>query len=383
MEDIYLDNAATTPLHPQATKAMSWAMEEGFANPSSLHRLGVEIEAQLDKAREEVAGLLAVKPEGVFFTSGGTEANNLAIQGALNSNRGRLLVSAVEHPSVREVFRQLERRGHQVVWLQVNKKGVVDLEKLEAELNQPVQLVSIMAVNNETGTIQPLKEICPLVRKKQPRALIHVDAVQAPGKVDFSPLSLGVDLASVSAHKIHGPKGVGALYAVRPQLLTPLFFGGGQEGNLRSGTENTIGIIGFGAAAAVARRQREQWRQRLNELRQRFVAGLSDLGALIVSPADGSPHIVAASFPGHKGEVLLQALSEQGVYVSTGAACSGKKGNMSYVAEAMGLGRDAVHGMLRFSFSPLNTLEETDRALAALAGVLEQLAFVRGRGMGQ
>lgn len=377
MDQIYLDNAATTPLHPQVRKTIAAALEEYFANPSSLHSLGLAVEEQLDKARSEVADLLAVDSNRIFFTSGGTEANNLAIQGS--NIRGRLLVSAVEHPSVREVFRHLEQQGHDVRWLAVDNRGVVDLNGLEHALDKPVQFVSVMAVNNETGSIQPLEQICRLVRAQSPDAIIHVDAVQALGKVAFAPETLGADLVSISSHKIHGPKGVGALYVSRPRLLHPLFMGGGQEGNLRSGTENTVGIIGFGAAAAVWHKQREQWQQGLAEMRARFVAGLTRLGAQIISPPDGSSHILAASFPGHRGQVLLQALSERGVFVSTGAACSGKKGNLSYVAEAMALGDEVIRGMLRFSFSPLNTGDELDRALVALAEVLQELAFIRGR----
>ena len=380
MQQVYLDNAATTPLLPEVKAAVNDAIGH-YANPSSLHRIGADAEKRLNIARAEVSGLLNVSPANLIFTSGGTEANNLAIKGLLarTSRRARIITSAIEHPSVLEVFKTLAADGWDVVILPVDRFGRVEISALEKALDQPTVLVSIMAVNNETGVIQPLEQIIQSVRKLQPQALVHVDAVQAPGKIDFNPCKLGVDMVSISAHKIHGPKGIGALYVAKRDLLRPLLEGGGQEGALRSGTENVLGVAGFGRAAGLARQNMQAWHRQVRELRTRFTAGLADLSCQIISPGDGVPHILAVSFPGYRGEVLLQALSEHGVYVSTGAACSGKKGNMSHVAEAMGLNQETSTGLLRFSFSIQNTFEEIDYALVRIKQVVTDLAFVRGR----
>jgi len=380
MRQVYLDNAATTPLHPQVKQAIQGAMAE-YANPSSLHSLGAGVEKLLSQARAEVAGLLKVNAANLVFTSGGTEANNMAIKGALarSGRKGRLVTSSIEHPSVMEVYRRLESEGWDVVRIPVDDGGQVQLEALEQALAQPTALVSIMAVNNETGVIQPLEKAMELIRARQPRALVHVDAVQAPGKVEFRLADLGVDLASVSAHKIHGPKGIGALYLRNRDLINPVLDGGGQEGGLRSGTENVLGIIGFGEAARLAKDGFAQNLAHVAGLRSRFVDGMEGLSGQIVSPEDGVPHILAVSFPGFRGEVLLQALSAHNVFVSTGAACSGKKGNLSHVAEALGLDDESRLGLIRFSFSSMNTEEEVVYALTKMEEVLAELAFVRGR----
>jgi cysteine desulfurase len=380
MQQVYLDNAATTPLHPEVKDAVIEAMDL-YANPSSLHRIGADAEKLVTSSRKEVAGLLNVSSGNLVFTSGGTEANNLAIKGLLarTGRKGRIITSAIEHPSVMEVMKSLDGQGWDVVTLPVDGRGRVVISAFEEALTQPTVLVSIMAVNNETGAVQPLEQIAKLVREKQPQALIHVDAVQAPGKLDFNPSRIGLDMVAVSAHKIHGPKGIGALYVARRDLLSPLLNGGGQEGALRSGTENVMGIAGFGRAAALARKHSQLWLSRVTDLRRQFTSGLVDVCCTIISPEDGAPHIIAVSFPGFRGEVLLQALSGYGVYVSTGAACSGKKGNMSHVAQALGLDEETSSGLLRFSFSALNTSEEIDFALAKIKQVLAELAFVRGR----
>lgn len=375
-----MDNAATTPLHPQVKQAMTEAMDY-YANPSSLHHLGAEVEKMVSRARTQVAGLLHARSGDILFTSGGTEANNLAIKGSL-SRRGRperLVTSSIEHPSVLEVFRRLEKEGWDVYRLPVDSQGQLELKALEAAMQLPVALVSIMAVNNEIGSRQPLAEAVNLVKTLQPQALVHIDGVQAPGKIDLDAARLGADFISLSAHKIHGPKGVGALYVARGDLLSPLWEGGGQERGLRSGTENVLGIVGFGQAASLVRENYSSALQQVTALRHRFLIGLQDLPCEIISPPQGVPHIVAVSFPGFRGEILLQALSGYGVYVSTGAACSGKKGNLSHVVEALGLDKETALGLLRFSFSVFNTVAEIDYALAKTRQVLDELAFVRGR----
>jgi cysteine desulfurase len=379
MEKSYLDNAATTPVSPLVADAISAALTL-YANPSSLHGPGVEAEKQVDAARANVARLLGVSPASLVFTSGGTEANNLAIKGFLarSRQRGRLVTSSIEHPSVLEVFKEFEMQGWEVLRLPVDDRGQVQLKALEEALAQPVQFLSIMAVNNETGAIQPLKEIVGLVRALQPDVCIHVDAVQALGKIPFRPQELGVNLASISAHKIHGPKGIGALYTDRRDLLLPLICGGGQEGGLRSGTENLLGIIGFGSGAQEIEANMANNLSHVAKLRHQFLQGLQDLPCKVIS-SDGVSHIIAVSFPGFRGEVLLHALSAYGVYVSTGAACSGKKGQLSHVAEAMGLERKTAEGLLRFSFSALTTEDEVEYALQKIRQVLDDLSFVLGR----
>ncbi len=378
MPEIYFDNAASTPLHPLVADGMVESLQK-FANPSSLHRPGFVAEQQVQAARQQVADLLRVNADKMFFLPGGTEANNLAIGGSLRRNKGRVLVSQVEHPSVREVCLHLEREGWPVKWIAVDGQGRVDLSHLAELAAEPVQLVTVMAANNETGTIQPLDEICRQIRQQHPRALIHVDAVQAVGKMDFEPEALGVDMVSISAHKMLGPKGIAALYVANPQGIKPLLFGGGQEESLWPGTENTWAITGLGITAQLWLENGDAWRAKLDGLRRKLVRGLTDLGGCIISPADGVPHILAVSFPGHKGEVLVNAFSAKGLYVSTGAACSGKKGAVSHVAQAMGIKDDVAQAMLRFSLSPLNQAQEVDKALGIVEEVLQELDYVRGR----
>ncbi|MTI96859.1 MAG: cysteine desulfurase [Firmicutes bacterium] len=379
MQKVYLDNAATTFLHPDVIAAMQTVLETVPGNPSSLHQLGVEAEQVVNKARAQVAKLLAVRPEELYFTSGGTEANNLAIKGVLHSRSGQIVTTTIEHPSVREVVRALAARGRNVVTLPVNRQGEPDLALLDAALKEPTALISVMAVNNETGQMLPVEEIAKIVREKSPKTLIHVDAVQAPAKLLQAPGKLDIDMFSVSAHKIHGPKGVGALWVRRRDWLEPLFHGGGQEGSLRSGTENVSGIAGFGAAGKLAANNARDWVAVVERLRQRFVQGLEKLPCRLLFQGDCVPHIVAVAFPGFQAEILLQALSARGVYVSAGAACSGKKGNLSHVSQALGLTDTEARGVLRFSFSAFNTETQIDYALTSLENILDELAFVRGR----
>lgn len=379
MEQSYLDNAATTPLHPEVITAMTAALNH-YGNPSSLHSLGVEATKEIAGAREDVARLLGATPDKIIFTSGGTESNNLAIRGFLSRFRrpGRIVASAIEHPSVAETFGELEGLGWEVIRLPVDSQGKVILSELAAALAKPVELVSIMAVNNETGAIQPLAEAVDLVRSLQPRACFHSDGVQGAGKISLRS-SGELDLLSLSAHKIFGPKGAGALYVRKPELLSPLFKGGGQESGLRSGTENVLAITGFGRAARLARENLTIYQNRVIELKKYFLAGLGGLSCQIISPDDAVPHILAVAFPGFRGEVLLQALSAHRVFVSTGAACSGKKGEFGRIARAMGLSQEAADSMLRFSFSPFNTEDELDYALKKLREVLADLNYIKGR----
>lgn len=381
MKLIYLDNAATTKCLSGAAEAVAHCLIQEYGNPSSLHFMGLKAEKTLHTARDCVARLLGTEPEGIIFTSGGTEANILAIRGALGARPGRILVSPIEHPSVREVFLALAKEGWQVQWLPLDEEGLVDLDALAQALTQPVQMVSVMAVNNELGLIQPLPEIGALIRRLQPQTLFHTDAVQGPGKTPYLLGQTGADLISISAHKFHGPKGIGALYVSRGDLLKPLFLGGGQQGNLRSGTENVPGAAGMGEAARQFIEHGPAWYQHIAQLNQKLSEGIIALGGVILSSQKTcAPHILGAYLPGYRGEIILQALSAKGICITTGSACSGKKGKGSHLAEALNLPEEARLGQLRFSFSHFNTPGEVDETLAVLRETLTELAFVRGRG---
>ncbi len=391
--EIYLDNSATTRPRPEVVRAVSAAMEETYGNPSSLHRLGVRAEAVLRSARETIAGTLSVSPGEVTFTSGGTEANNLAIIGAaltLQQGGKHVITTAIEHPSVLRAFGLLEEHGFELTLLKPDGSGLVDAEAIREALRPDTVLVSTMYVNNETGAIQPLENMRGVIaaeraRRRRGRPLLwHVDAVQGYGKLPFYAQKLGADLATLSAHKIHGPKGVGALYVRRGVRLKPLLVGGGQESGVRAGTENVPGIAGFAEAARHAFRDLEGVAGQLRELKRLFIAGITARvpDAIINGPVDDNtllaPHIVNVSFPGIKGEVLVHYLEERGVYVSTGAACSSRRAEPSHVLKAMGLPGDRVASAIRFSFSPFNTIDDVQRVVSLLdVAVAELRVFAR------
>lgn len=380
---IYLDNAATTRPHPQVVAAMEDMLREVFGNPSSPHRLGIEAERRVRAAREAVARGLGVSPGEVVFTSGATEANNLAVLGAARAlaRRGRHIVaSAVEHPSVLAPCRALEAEGFRLTLVPVDEQGFVDPEAVAQALTEETVLVCIMHVNNEVGTIQPVAEVAQVVgnhRGRGFRPVLHVDAVQALGKVPVEPARWGVDLLSLSGHKIGGPKGVGALYVREGTRLVPLLHGGGQEGGLRSGTENVPGIVGLGRAVELAVAGQESAANRLAALRRRLIDRIETTvpGARLNGPREegAAPHIVNVSVPRTKGEVLLRCLEQAGVYASTGSACSSRKGAESHVLRALGLSPERIEGSLRFSLSPDTTEEEIDSAAASLATAVREV----------
>ncbi|MBR3503625.1 MAG: cysteine desulfurase [Clostridia bacterium] len=370
--EAYLDNSATTRPTDGVIDAMARCMRDGFYNPSSLYAPALNAEKAMRACREELAGALSVPAKGILFTSGGTEANNLAIIGSVSAMHGpqHLIVSAVEHPSVLEAFHYLEGLGHRLTVLRVDGAGQPDWTQLDEALSDPPALVSCMQVNNETGALPDIPRLVKAVREKAPKALIHVDGVQGFLRVPFD--ARQVDLYTMSSHKIHGPKGVGALYVRNGVRLIPRQLGGGQEGALRSGTENTPGIAGFREAAVemkaipglydmLMEKKRLLWR----EMR----SAVPD--ALLNGPAleDGAPHIVNISFPDVRGEVMLHALEGAGVYCSTGSACSSKKRHVSPVLLAMGLSPDRAEWALRFSLSP-HTTDDEIRYAARQAGVL-------------
>lgn len=367
--NIYLDYAATTPISPEVKEVMINHFDT-FGNPSSLHHLGVVAEKLIKQARKQVSDALGVNEREIIFTSGGTEANNLAIQGlTLNRTNARYITSQIEHPSVLGPFEWLEKNGADVVYLPVDEQGRVMLEALKSALSKETVLVSIMAVNNETGTIQPVQEIGTMIqtfnREFQAQVRFHVDAVQAFGKFTLMPEKLNVDAMSISAHKIGGPKGLGALYVKKGINLKPLMFGGQQEQGVRPGTENGLGIVAFGKAAELAKNHMAQRESYVKEIKATFIDALMQEPEIIINgtvDASASPYIINLSVMGVKGEVLLHTLEMKGLYVATGSACSSKKKVASHVLRAMKLNDARLEGAIRISFSHLTTIEEVKMA---------------------
>ncbi|MGB9780021.1 cysteine desulfurase family protein [Caldanaerobacter sp.] len=363
--EVYLDNSATTKVRKEVIDKMLEVLEEEYGNPSSLHRKGYQAEKLLKEARENVACLIGGRPEGIIFTSGGTESNNLAligVAGSLKKRGNHIISSTIEHPSILNVLKFLEESGFKVTYIEVDKKGKVNPEDVENAINDKTILISIMAVNNEIGTIEPIEEIASIAKRNG--VLFHVDAVQAAGKIEIDVKKQKLDMVSLSAHKIHGPKGVGALYLSEEVRISPIIFGGGQEKNIRSGTENMPGIVGFGVASRLAKESLEEVSQKLMELKKSLWEGISseikDVHLNGPEVEEGAPHILNVSFRGVRGEVLLHALEEEGIYVSTGSACSSKKRGESHVLKAIGLKGDLLEGAIRFSLGIFNTEKDID-----------------------
>jgi cysteine desulfurase len=382
--EIYLDNSATTQPLPDVMQAMLSMMETTYGNPSSLHKKGLLAEKEIDKARERVAKAIGVKKSEVLFTSGGTEANNLALFGAAKqyASRGKhIITTRIEHPSVYDAAEELEKRGYAVTYLPVSADGLVDAEDVKRAWREDTILVSVMYVNNETGAVQPIEKIGAFLKDKR-KTLLHVDAVQALGHIPLKIKEAGIDLLSVSAHKIHGPKGVGALFVRDGVQLTPLVYGGGQERGVRSGTENAPGIVGFGVAAEQAAKELVKSAAEMRELRdlliERIPAEIE--GARINTPCDhAAPHVVNVSIPGVRGEVLVHALETAGVFVSTGSACSSKEKIVSRVLQVMGLAECDLEGAIRISLSTATTREEVEAAIDILKSTVADLQMLSRR----
>ncbi len=369
---IYLDNSATTRPCGEAVAAMTEMLTEDWGNPSSVHSLGVQAERRLKEARRQVAALMGAEPERVFFTSGGTEADNWAIFSTAQrlGKRGRHIVTtAVEHHAVLHPMERLEALGFEVTYLRPDETGYVPAEALEAALRPDTILVSVMMVNNESGAVMPIGQMLRATRRKAPMALFHTDAVQGLGKVAFKAKTLGADLISVSGHKLHGPKGIGALYIKKGLPLPPLISGGGQESGLRSGTEAMPAIVGFGAACAAMELKGEI--AHLTDLRDRCRQALADVPGLVFLGRGDAPHIVTVSVPGLRSQGLINCLQEREIYVSAGSACS--RGHRSHVLEAMGLDSRIIDGAIRISFGRDNTPEDVDALKAALLDAVVRL----------
>ncbi len=378
---IYLDNSATTKPFPEVVDSFVAVATNYFANPSSLHGLGMKAERLLAQAREQIAAMLRVKPNEIVFTSGGTEANNFAIKGVAwqYQRRGRhIITTKIEHPSVAEPCRQLEELGFEVTYLPVDREGRVSVEQVERALRDDTILVSVMHVNNEVGTVQPIEEIGALL-SRYPKTLFHVDRVQGISKVPLDLKQAGVDLCTISAHKFHGLRGAGLLYVREGVRLAPLIAGGGQERQLRSGTENVAAIVAMAKALRLALERYERDIGRLQALKDEWLEALSAIPDIeINTPRDGAaPHIINFSLKrGVKPEVFVHELEKNGIYVSTTSACSSKKKAPSKTLLAMGLGEDRAERGIRISLSFDNSREEIAPAVAAIKQAIKTLSEV-------
>ncbi len=377
--EVYLDNSATTRCFPEVAELTSKIMCEDYGNPSSMHMKGVQSEQYIRYAKETFARLLKVQEKEIFFTSGGTESDNMAVLGctAANYRAGKhLITTRIEHPAVLEPMKYLERQGFDITWLGVDENGVVRPEDVRSALRPDTILVSVMHTNNEVGSLQPVAEIGSLLKQYNPKILFHVDAVQGFGKFRIYPKKTGIDLLSVSSHKIHGPKGVGVLYAGEKVKLHPIVFGGGQQKGVRSGTENVPGIAGMAKAAELVYANLEEDVKVLYELRQYFVKGILKLDGVQVNglPGTGSAsHVVSVSVRGVRSEVLLHALEDRGIYVSAGSACASNHPKTSETLKAMNLEKDLLGSTIRFSFSVFTTKQELDYTLQAMYDMIPML----------
>ncbi|CDA87033.1 putative uncharacterized protein [Clostridium sp. CAG:230] len=379
--EAYLDNAATTRVFPEVREMMVHVMEEDFGNPSSKHTKGITAENYIKEAKETICTQLKCKPKEIIFTSGGTESNNMAFIGTAIANRRagkHVITTRIEHASVHEPMAYLEEMGYDVTYLPVDSTGRVSVEELENAIREDTFLISIMYVNNEVGSVQPIEQIGQMLKKKHPQILFHVDAIQAFGKYKIVPKKLGVDMMSVSGHKIHGPKGSGFLYVNEKVKIRPILFGGGQQDGMRSGTENVPAIAGLGVAVKEIYTGHSEKRAKLYELKKRLIAGLQDvdgvtINALIDPIEETAPHIVSVSFANTRSEVMLHALAQKGVFVSSGSACSSNHPELSGTLQAIGVKSELLDSTLRFSFSVMTTSEEIDYAIEVVKEVLPVL----------
>ncbi len=377
--EAYLDNSATTRVFPEVGELVTRIMTEDYGNPSSMHRKGVEAERYIKEATAELAKLLKVQEKELFYTSGGTESDNWALIGTAMANRregDHIIVSDMEHPAVTAPAEYLEKQGFSVTRLPVDGQGRVDPEELARAVTDRTILASVMYVNNEIGSVQDIASLAESVHRKNPRTYFHTDAIQAFGKYKIFPKRQGIDLMSVSSHKIHGPKGVGLLYVDSRVKIVPLMYGGGQQQGMRSGTDNVPGIAGFGLAARLSYENFEPKRARLYGLKRKLTEGLLALDGVTVhgmAPEEGAPHIVSAAFSGVRSEVLLHALEDRGVYVSAGSACSTHKRNASPTMKAIHAPRELSEATVRFSMAETTGEEEIAYCLEALGGLLGTL----------
>jgi cysteine desulfurase len=385
---IYLDYAATTPVHPDVLEAMLPYFAESFGNPSTLYSYGQDAKEGVEKARGSIAGLIGGKPEEIVFTSGGTEADNYALEGAAYSNEKKgnhIITSTIEHHAVLETCKFLKKRGFSVTYLPVDGCGLVDPDAVKKAITPKTILVSVMHANNEVGTIEPIAEIGKITREAG--ILFHTDAVQTAGHVPIDVNGLGVDLLSMSAHKLYGPKGVGALYVRKGKTLVPFMHGGEQERRRRAGTENVPGIVGFGKAAEIARGEMLQEAKRLTGLRDKLISGILNSiedSRLNGHPVKRLPNNVNITIDFVEGESMCLNLDMEGICASTGSACSSGSLEASHVLLAMGLRHEQAHGSLRFTLGKWTTEEEIDKVIASLSSTVAKLRamspLMKGKG---
>lgn len=379
--EVYLDNSATTRTFPEVAELMSKIMCEDYGNPSSMHNKGVQAERYVRYGRETLAKILKVNEKEIYFTSGGTESDNLALIGCAMANyrAGKhLITTKIEHPAILQTMHYLEDQGFEVTYLSVNDKGQISLRELQNAMRKDTILVSIMHTNNEIGAVEPIAEAGRLIKSTNPSTLFHVDAVQGFGKYRIYPKRMGIDLLSVSGHKIHGPKGVGFLYIGEKVKIHNIIYGGGQQKNLRSGTENVPGIAGMAKAAEMLYNHLEEDAERLYSLKDYFCEGLRKIPDIRINNPEGmegAPHIVSLSVAGVRSEVLLHALEDKGIYVSAGSACSSNKPHTagSATMKAIKLPEEFLDSTLRFSMSVYTTREELDYTLQVMYDIIPML----------
>ena len=376
--EVYFDNSATTKVYDEVIDVVVKTMREDYGNPSSMHLKGLDAEHLVSKSAETISKVLKCLPEEIIFTSGGTESNNMAIIGtALAKKRTgkHIVVSSVEHASVSSVMQFLIREGYEVTYIPSDEHGIVSPEAFANAVREDTILVSCMHINNEIGSIMPIREIGKAVKTKNPNLYFHVDAIQSFGKIEAIPKNLGADLMSVSGHKIHGPKGSGFLYIKKGTLIRPIIYGGGQQKNMRSGTENVPAIAGLGVAVEKTFNNFEEKINHIKAVRDRLVNGLTAIDEVYTNSdiVNGAPHIASISFVGVRAEVMLHTLEDKGIYVSSGSACSSNKSKESAVLSAIGLDKKRLESTLRFSFGEDNTEEEVDYAIKTINELLSIL----------
>ena len=370
--EAYFDNSATTVVTESVKDIVVKAMTEDYGNPSSMHMIGVNAEKYVKTAKENIAKILKVDEGEIYFTSGGTEGNNMAIIGSANANKragNRVITTKIEHSSVANPMKYLEKQGFDVVYLPVDNNGIVDMEVLKKEMTKDTILVSIMNVNNEVGAIEPVSEIGKYIKSANPSVVYHVDAIQAFGKMEIRPRKENIDILTVSGHKIHAPKGSGFMYIKKNTKVNPIILGGGQQEGMRSGTENVPGIAGIGQAAKDCYDNLEKNVAHMTELKDYLIDELSKFDGVTINSQKGNagaPHIVSASFENVRSEVLLHALEDKGVYISAGSACSSNRPAVSETLKAMGIDSKLLGSTVRFSFCELNKKEEIDYCIEQL-----------------
>lgn len=377
--EIYLDNSATTAVHPDVVKLMSKIMLEDYGNPSSKHNKGVQAERYLNEAGETLASILKCDKKELLYTSGGTESDNMAFIGTALANKRRgnhIITTMIEHPAILETTVFLEKNGFEITYLPVDATGRVSLEALKEALKPETILVSIMYANNEVSIVEPIAEAAAMVKEYNPEIIFHTDAVQAFGKYRIIPKRENIDLMSVSAHKLHGPKGVGFLYIKDKTKINPIIFGGGQQKGMRSGTENVPGIAGMALAAKLCYENFDEKIERLYELKEYFTDKVLEIPGTVFNGRrghEGTPHVISISFENVRSEVLLHALEDKGIYVSSGSACSSNKPALSGTLKAIGVKNNLLDSTIRFSLCTENTKEELDEVIIALNELVPML----------